>query len=87
METFKITRKIIIAFSFIAVGIIMIISSFFIQDLVQCSAPAISTIFTSSFVIFGIGLLLFMIGLAMTDVEYHQQTQWIIKRHHKGREY
>jgi ABC-type polysaccharide/polyol phosphate export permease len=76
-RTFKITKKIIIGFILMFIGAIMIISSFFIPDnSTQCVALAISSIFTSSFIIFGIGLLLSMIGLAITDVEYRKQTGW-----------
>jgi hypothetical protein len=81
MQTFKISKKIIIGFILMSVGALMIISSFFINDPLECTASTLSTIFTSSFTVFGIGLLLLMIGLAVTDVEYHSQTKWIDKHH------
>ena len=84
MKTFKVTKKIVIAFILMLVGGIMIISSFFISDgTAQCNAGITTTIFTSSFTIFAIGMLLLMVGLAVADVEYHSQTKWIINRHHK----
>jgi amino acid transporter len=84
MKTFKITKKIIIALILISIGAIMIISSFFIPDNpAQCSAPVTSTLFTSSLIVFGIGLLFLMVGIAIIDVEYHQQTKWITKRKYK----
>jgi hypothetical protein len=63
-------KTIIIAFIFIIVGVIMIITSFFITEPLQCSAPTLSTIFTSSFVVFGIGMLLLMMGIILFEVYY-----------------
>ena len=78
MKTFKVTKKIVIAFILMLVGGIMIISSFFIPDgTAQCNTgPITTTLFTSSFIVFGIGMLLLMVGLAVADVEYRRQTGW-----------
>jgi hypothetical protein len=85
METLKVTKKIIIGIILMFIGTIMIISSFFIPDnSAQCTkiiTPIV--LFTSSLIIFGIGILLFMIGLAMINIEYRKQTKWVIKRRHK----
>ena len=83
METIKLTKKLTLAFIFLAIGGILIISSFFIPDIPMCGGP----IFTSSFFVFAIGMLFLMMGIALGDVEYHNQTKWIIKRNHKNRKY
>lgn len=80
--TFKMTKKMWIAWALMFIGAIMIISSFFISDPLECNADVWSTIFTQSFTIFGIGMLLLMVGIAMADVEYHQQTGWHFPRRH-----
>lgn len=92
METFKMTKKMWIAWIFIIIGTILIISSFFIPDSqAQCNTgPILKTIpnmLTSTFFIFAIGMLFLIMGMALADVEYHNQTKWVIKRHHTGRKY
>lgn len=85
-ETFKMTRKMWIAFSFLTVGIIMIIFSFFINDPpLSCNASITATIFTPSYILIICGILFVMVGIAMADVEYHTQTGWVMKRLHKKR--
>lgn len=69
MKTFKLTKNIVIIFILITLGMIMIISSFFIND-AQCDS-----IFTSSFTIFAVGMLFLMIGFVLGDVEYRQQNK------------
>lgn len=85
VQNFKMSKRMWIAFAFISIGVIMIIISFFLSDPLQCNASAWSTIFTSSFTVFAIGLLFLMMGIALADVEYHNQTKWIINRHHGKR--
>jgi hypothetical protein len=39
--------------------------------------------FTYSFILFFIGILFLAASIAVADIEYHNQTHWIIKRLHK----
>ena len=56
----------IISWSIITIGALIIIFSFlFVQNgPEQCVAPAISSVITSSFLTFGVGIALIMIGFA-----------------------
>jgi hypothetical protein len=57
-----------IGWSLIFIGALIIMFSFvFMQDspvMCSCSAPAISSIITSSFLTFGVGMAMMMIGFA-----------------------
>ena len=67
-KDFTINEIVILAFINILIGTILIITYFLSSCL---------TIFT-----FGMGLFLLTFGIAMADVEYHEQTHWIMQRMH-----
>ena len=76
------TNKMIIAWILISVGTIMLILSFFIPDFCSPSPFAIN-----SFLVFAIGMLFLMMGMALADTEYRRQTNWVFKKTHKSRKY
>jgi len=86
MENIKMTNKMIIALILISIGIILLITSFFVPDPVKCNTGPIATI-TSSMFLFAIGMLLLMMGIALADTEYRRQTNWVFKKTHKSRKY
>lgn len=81
-QTFRMTKKIVIAFILMLIGMTMLISSLFINEPAMCSASITQTIFTPSFILIIIGSLFLIAGLAMADIEYHQQTGWKFQKRH-----
>jgi uncharacterized membrane protein len=77
-----VTKKLILAFLLMIIGMTMLVGSFFINDPPICTTSITQTIFSPSFILIILGSLLLIIGLAMADVEYHQQTGWKFPRRH-----